>query len=204
MHDYSIDRHPKQKILFALSAVAIFLAPVISEWMTRTFEFFATATGYKRGAVVAVPILSVFYAIFWAFDNKLWRFRFVRRFLLVPDLNGTWECEGRSILRRGVSVSTDWRAEIRIVQSWTRISIRLKAQQSGSESTSCSIKRAGDGSYRMIYSYTNDPRPGERDLSKHDGIAELEFDPDCKHGEGRYFTDQHRQTVGTMNLKRVV
>lgn len=29
MHDYSIDRHPKEKILFSLALIAILAAPII-------------------------------------------------------------------------------------------------------------------------------------------------------------------------------
>jgi hypothetical protein len=202
MHDYSIDRSPRVKILFFLSAIAIFLAPKINSWLFNGLEWFRAWSGSTRAIAVAIPTFVLFSALYLAVDRWLWRYRVIRRLLLVPDLNGTWQCEGRTTLRRGEKAEFDWAAKINIVQSWSKISIHLQTSQSSSSSTTASVQSHAHG-YRLNYTYKNNPRPGEPELSVHDGIAEIEFDPDCIKGSGHYFTDQHRQTSGKMHWKKV-
>jgi hypothetical protein len=197
VHEYSIDRSPKVRILFWLSAAAIFVAPLINHLLSEASDWLRSLGIFERSLFVAIPTFLIFLILYQAFNRWLWKCRPIRQWLLVPDLNGTWKCEGRSTIRRGTSVSHDWLARIEIVQSWSQMSIRLTTSQSSSRSVSASVRKSPHG-FRLTYTYRNDPRPGEDELAIHDGIVELDLDLSHKTGQGTYFTDQHRQTSGSM------
>lgn len=201
MHNYSIDRSPRVRILFALSALAIYVAPIVNAWLSQGLEALRDWTGSPKAIALAVPTFLLFTGIYFVVNKWFWRARILRRLLLVPDLNGTWQCNGRTTTRRGAMADIEWLARIEIVQSWSQLSIHLTTSQSGSWSTTASVRAHAHG-YRINYTYKNEPRPGEDDLAVHDGIAEIDLDRDCRTASGHYFTDQHRQTSGTMRWTR--
>ena len=43
MHDYSIDKHPKEKILFVLAFIAITIAPLADKLIDWAFSFFESS-----------------------------------------------------------------------------------------------------------------------------------------------------------------
>ena len=152
--------------------------------------------------IVAIPVFLLFVLLLWLFDTKLWRIEIFRHVFLLPDLNGKWSCAGKTRLKNGTQANYEWSAEIEIVQSWTRMSVSVVAGQSTSESIAASICHLPGRGYQLLYNYRNHPKAGESELQIHYGAAELLFDETCGHGEGHYFTDQHRSTVGTMALTR--
>ena len=52
----------------------------------------------------AVPVTAFFGLLYLLFDRYLWKWSMFRRVLLVPDLNGVWECRGRTALKNGTPV----------------------------------------------------------------------------------------------------
>jgi hypothetical protein len=204
MHDYSIDNHPKEKVLFGLSAIAIFTAPALNQGIAWITHGLGKATGlWSTSVITVVPMMTVFGLLYWLFNSKMWKWEWLRSRLLIPNLNGTWKCDGLSKMRNGAVVDYPWSGEIRITQSWTKISIHISTSQSSSRSTSASMVHEPGVGYRLFYHYANAPKADQTDLKKHDGTAEILFNEDCSSGEGNYFTDQHRMTTGTMKLQKV-
>lgn len=202
MHDYSIDRHPKEVILFVLAFLAISIAPALNKSIARIVESLDVSTGVAWGPVTAIPVFALFSLIYWLFNTKLWKYRWLRGMLLVPDLNGRWRCDGLTVLRQGVEANTSWLGEVTITQSWSKLLVHLKTSQSASSSVAATISHEPGVGYRLLYQYVNDPAASELELKKHAGAAEILFADDCQCGNGFYFTDQHRRTVGTMTLRR--
>lgn len=203
MHDYSIDKHPKERVLFALSFIAIVTAPALNKCIAWITNELGVATGlWSTSLITVVPVMTVFGVIYWLFNSKLWKVEWLRSRLLVPNLNGTWKCEGLSVMRQGSIVNYPWSGEIRITQSWTKISIYISTSQSSSRSTSASIFHEPGVGYLLSYHYANAPNADQTDLKKHDGTAEILFAEDGLLGAGHYFTDQHRMTTGTMKLQK--
>jgi hypothetical protein len=202
MHDYSIDRHPKEKILFFLAFVAISVAPLLNDLIHEMVTYLKASTGWSSPTITAIPVFGIFIAIYILFDRYLWKLRWLRTFLLVPDLNGKWECSGQTTLKNAVPATNKWIGEITITQSWSKILVHLKTDNSKSKSISASLFHEIGVGYRLLYQYNNDPSADQLDLSKHLGSAEVLFSEDCTNGAGNYFTDQHRRTVGTLNIRR--
>lgn len=202
MHDYSIDKHPKEKVLFFLALIAITTAPIIKGLAETLVSLLEVSTGWSSPPVVAIPVFGLFAGLYFLFDKYLWKISWLRKVLLVPDLNGKWSCDGHTSLKNAVPVDIDWSATISITQSWSKILIHLKTSQSESKSISASIYHESGVGYRLLYQYNNKPNADELDLSNHSGSAELLFSEDTESSSGSYYTDRHRTTVGTMTLKR--
>jgi hypothetical protein len=144
---------------------------------------------------------AVFTALYWIFDRHAWRWPKLNELLKVPNLAGEWQCEGRTLNGDGAQTYA-WTATVTIVQSWDKIRVRLKTQQSGSNSiTAALIYDKADG-YRLLYNYRNDPKIGETELKSHLGFTELVFSSDLKSADGEYFNGHGRFTFGTMHLVR--
>lgn len=201
MHDYSIDRHPKEKILFFLALAAILVTPVVNDTMSNAATYFGANTGWTV-PLTAFPVFALFGGIYFAFDRYLWKWGWARKVLLVPDLNGTWVCAGQTTMKDGQNTTIDWSGRVTITQSWSKISIHLKTQHSESKSISASLFHEEGVGYRLLYQYSNNPNAKQLELSKHSGSTELLFAENCSTGEGHYFTDRHRRTVGTLKLER--
>ena len=198
MHDYSIDKHPKEKILFLLALLAIVAAPILQSGV----DFLGMKAGLGKTSAIVITVFSVFAVLYWLFDRHLWKAKLLRRYLLVPDLNGTWHCLGQTALKNGKPVDYLWDAKITISQSWSKVLIHLQTQQSGSKSVSASIHHDKGVGYRVLYQYANEPNADEIDLNKHSGACELLFSEDATTAKGSYYTDRHRTTVGTMTLNK--
>lgn len=202
MHDYSIDKHPKEKVLFVLAFLAITFAPIIqglAEWAVSAFQL---SSKLSSAPAVAVPVFGLFAALYFLFNKYLWKLGWLRKLLLVPDLNGTWGCKGRTTLKNGEEADFDWAATIKITQSWSKILIHLQTSQSESKSISASLFHEDGVGFRVLYQYDNRPNADELDLLNHSGCGELLFDENVTNASGSYFTDRHRTTVGTMSLKK--
>lgn len=202
MHDYSIDRHPKEKILFVLAYAAISSAPLLNNLIQELVTYLEASTGWSSPPVTAIPVFGLFVGIYMLFDRYFWKCSGLRKVLLVPDLNGKWTCHGQTTLRDGTSVANDWYGTVTITQSWSKILVYLETGNSQSKSIAASIFHEEGVGYRLLYQYDSDPNASQLDLSKHSGSAEIAFSDDCKKGGGYYFTDQHRQTVGTLRMQR--
>lgn len=202
MHDYSIDNHPKEKILFGLAFIAITAAPVLNDAVRAGLAAVGALSGIPAPPVTAIPMFGLFIGLYQLFNQKLWKSGWIRKFLLVPDLNGEWVCQGETMLKNGEKADFQWEGKIVVTQSWSKILVHLQTKTSSSKSVSASIFHDKGVGYRLQYLYESDPTAAALDLNKHDGFAEILFSEDCRSGEGNYFTDQHRQTVGILSVTR--
>lgn len=194
-----MDSHPKEKIIFGLAFLAIIATPFINE----AFSLFLSLSGISTKTISGLSAFMIFGGIFWLFNHYLWKFKFFRRFLLMPDLNGKWECSGITKIKNGQANNQNWKAEIDITQSWSKIIIRLKTKESISQSTSASITRLEGQGFKVLYNYKNTPMLVDQTLQKHDGAVEIVFNQGCTEAEGHYFTDQYRSTVGSIKLRKL-
>lgn len=142
---------------------------------------------------------AVYGVLFWLFDRYLWRIGPVAKLLKVPDLSGTWHCQGVP-LDKGKAVP--WQGEMRIVQSWDRIRVHLKTEESTSDSLAAALQHDAAEGYRLFYHYRNQPRVGSPKMAAHHGFAELIFAEDGQSAAGDYFNGRGRNTFGTLKISR--
>lgn len=145
---------------------------------------------------------TVYAGLYFLFRKRIWRLPWVMRWLKVVNLSGVWDCEGSPFVRPD-SKATPWKATVTITQDWDRFRIHLKTAQSASNSIVAALTTDPIEGYVLLYSYRNEPKPGEAELSVHRGFAKLVFDKELKRAEGDYFNGDGRHSSGTMILRRV-
>lgn len=195
MHPYSTNSPVNPKLI----AVIALLSWCISFGIELAVKQINAAFGWSLGALSALGCFGIFFLLF---DRFLWRWPVARHILLVPDLNGTWRCSGRTTHLAGDQADIEWAGTVTICQSWSRMVVRLKTSQAESQSIAASLYQEPGRGYRLIYHYDYKPKAGEHGLNRHSGQGDLIFADDGKVASGEYFTGPGRLTVGTMNLVR--
>jgi hypothetical protein len=146
---------------------------------------------------------AIFYAIgHLVFDKWAWRTWLIHLVLDIPDLRGKWECVGQSLDPKSGEILFIWNAEITISQSWEKIKLYLETETSRSRSVAASIIKEDGFGYILMYSYRNEPRPGEPELKAHHGYAEWHIAADGMSAEAHYFNGGGRFSGGTMTMTR--
>lgn len=144
---------------------------------------------------------TVYGALYWLFSRHVWKLSAVARMLKVPNLSGTWSCEGVTLEKEP---NIDWSGTVKIVQSWDKLRIHLETEQSVSDSIAAAMLHDEAVGYRLLYHYENRPRIGATALSAHHGFAELTFAAGENSATGEYFNGRGRNTWGTFKLTRKV
>jgi hypothetical protein len=140
-----------------------------------------------------VGILLILLSIF---DIWVWRWPVLHGwFVPRPDLCGTWRVELQSNWRNpetntGVGVIV---AYLVIRQTFSSLSVRLLTSESASELVAAEIRKADDGTYRLVGVYRNEPKLSVRDRSPiHYGALALDVQGDlASELAGHYWTDRN-------------
>lgn len=196
-HNYATNSSFHPRMIASIAFIAVGLSALIgwiATWVQQTW-------GYGVGGISAMTIFGL---LFFVFNKWLWKIALLRRLLLVPNLNGRWRIQGKTIKRDGEDVSFDWEGTIDITQSWSGIVVVLRTKLSSSRSIAASLYRYTGEGYRLIYHYSNEPKADQSALKRHCGLCDLMFDEDLRQAEGSYFTDRDRLTTGTMQLTKEI
>jgi len=199
MHEYAIEGKGREKILFCVAFIAISLTPLVN-W---GLNFIIVKVKSYIGIEIAYTLtsLTLFSILFWVFNKVIWRV--ATKVLKVPNLNGTWDCQGHSF-NSVTKAEFPWESVIEIKQTWSKIAIYQRTKDSDSHSVSVigSIKTEENGEVLLSYVYENIPRSNTPDLLKHRGLITLRFNKYKTTASGDYFNDQNRCTYGTMELEK--
>lgn len=202
-HEYTIIGHSRASIGRYLGVVASFIASGIYiiaglsiEWL-RQVGLLDGATGFIFWPVTAAAVFSL---ILWVFNSWMWKSAYLKKVLKIPDISGVWECAGQTKSSDG-ETTYEWSGIVYISQTWEKIKVRLKTEQSGSRSNTAALVMEDDHCCTLIYSYRNEPKVGEM-LNSHVGFCELHFDQSLTHAEGDYFNNKGRVTYGHMCLTK--
>lgn len=144
---------------------------------------------------------AVFGLLYWIFNQYAWRWPVLNSAVKVPNLSGEWKCVGKTFQPDG-AVQYEWKAFVTIFQRWDKIRVRLKTEQSGSDSIAAALVCDESDGYRLLYNYRNHPRIREVQLKSHLGFCDLTFAKDLNSAEGEYFNGHGRNTFGVMHLTR--
>lgn len=164
-HEYSVLGGPNRaKIGHTLSIIAAGTSSVIITLFLAAIDI-AKEFGWAENIpnLILWPLSAgvIYAAMYWLFEKYIWKFPIVSKLLRVPDLSGKWKCQGQSI-NPDKSLSDSWDGEMTIIQSWDRLRIRLKTQQSGSNSIAAALVNDDADGFRLLYNYKNDPNLKEK------------------------------------------
>jgi len=201
-HEYSVVGHSRSRV----GMVIAFISGAVAGGLTTVAGF---AASYLEDQQIELPEIIlwpltggvVFAILFLIFNKFIWRISRLRNIIGIPDISGTWKLKGQSF---GINNEPkyDWEGSVEITQSYEKITVFLKTPQSSSQSISAAIVSEGRPGFRLIYSYRNQPKPGESDMAAHIGHCELLFSSDLASAEGHYFNGGGRFTHGNMALTK--
>jgi hypothetical protein len=204
-HEYSVlgglNRAAIGRYLSIASALAASCIGAAVMWLVDLAERLNWANNVPP--LVLWPLTGgvIYVGLYWWFDTHAWKQPTLAKLLKVPNLAGTWHCEGQTI-NPDKTLGHQWKGEVTIVQSWDKLRVRLRTERSGSNSIAAALVYDETDGFRLLYNYRNEPRIGESELSSHRGSAELTFTHDLKTAAGEYFNGHGRYTFGTMRLSR--
>ena len=147
----------------------------------------------------AATIWAVLYVVF---NRHVWRWRWISRAIKTPDVSGSYLVTGETLNGAG-DTEHPWKGNLSVTQSWDRIRVQLKTEESTSYSLSAALFFDPADGYRLMYHYRNEPVAGATKLNSHRGFAEITFSDDLRTGSGEYFNGQGRFTFGRLNIARL-
>lgn len=201
-HEYSVIGHSRAVIGRYLGTIAAAVAS-IAVLILGGLLGLADWLGFEVPKFILWPLsaAAIFSLVHWLFNRFVWKWGRVVAWLKIPDLNGDWQCEGKT-LSMEKTVTHEWHGVITITQTWEKIWVNLRTEQSSSHSEAAAMIREPDGCFRLMYRYRNDPAIDEPELATHVGFSELRFAKNLRTASGDYFNSKGRYTFGTMQLKR--
>lgn len=205
MHPYSIKSNAEN--MWYIVAILSFIFYLGFYFFNA--NFISPAISDKYGIVLFVsPILvfGFFYGIFhqiidkWGWKNKIIQIKYK-----IPNLNGKWTGKLISKYEEIKDGNTEGELkeiniDLKINQTWKKISIILIAEDSESRSLTTSIIQTC-GTWQINYQYLNEPKVhSSEEMIMHYGTAVLNFDEKEKTLKGYYY-NKERDTSGEINLK---
>lgn len=203
-HEYSMIGHSRATIGRWLGVVSGMAAGAVTTLAGSALMGHIMGWVSLQEHPVSIPVsAATFYVVgHFCFDRWLWKKSWVQKLLGIPDLNGKWQCAGET-LDPGSGVATyHWAARVTITQTWEKIKVHLETATSRSHSVAASIVKNDDVGFVLMYSYRNEPKPGEPELKAHIGYCELHVETSQSRATGTYFNSGGRLTYGRMTLTK--
>lgn len=201
MIDYTSEQ-PKDFILTCLimvSGLIDFLMCYIINFILNSLTDYLQLNFFNMFSLFISYFLILFASyriIYKLFDECFWKKKPILNHLNVYDLNGKWKgyTETEKYGKKDFNVT--------IEQTWTKIDMRLKTNQSTSDLISFSFNKT-KGPHNIYYIYKSEVEQDQKEISTHYGTCLLDIDEDEDMLNGFYFTDGQRKTYGTICLKRI-
>ena len=194
MHGYAIDSRERVlvvRILFMASALVSGAAAMLipSDFIPMRW-------------LLPIPSIGLLFGVsYWAFDNWLWRWQFLRvmRLIKVPDLSGAWT---GTIASSYSGFENNQQVTVKIEQTWTSMVVHLNAVESRSWSVTASLLTNAPEGLALTYLFDNEPKAESVDtMHRFRGTAVL-VSTATGLLEGYYYTDRGRETYGSLKLHR--
>lgn len=195
-------------ILFSLilSVPAYWLASnlknLVDSFSSTNFFHYLSSVGIFE-APTAVGLLL---AMFWVFNELIWKFYPIRKLFNIPNINGRYEGELTSTHTEDNEQNGTYKIAIEIKQSLTSIKVFLYTERSCSHSLIASLGWNSNNNYELMYTYQNRTSAMKKndDMRDHKGATFLEIFDDGKKIIGTYFNNpRERGRYGTIEVKKV-
>ena len=114
MHEYTIKRPLKIRIIFLIAFLSITFSQFINQ-------------------IAPIAASAVFILLWLIFSKFLWNKSFLKNFSQTPDLNGNWDCIAVGKKQDDPSITNPWEATITIEQNFSEMSIYMKTKSNSSQ-----------------------------------------------------------------------
>ena len=195
MHDYAIDSRERVlvvRILFVASALVSGIAATL-----------IPADLLPMRWLLPVPSIPLVFGVsYWAFDNWLWRWPFLRvlRLISVLDLRGKWT---GTVASSYTDFEKTQSVTVGIEQTWTKIAVRLNAAESRSWSITASVLTNAPEGLVLTYLFDNDPEAESFGTMQRFRGTTVLVRTAADQLEGYYYTGRGRETHGSLKLRRM-
>jgi hypothetical protein len=198
MHQCSNDlEHISRIYLYSiiLSVLSFFLVllplyGLIENWLGFTIPIW----------IETPSIIGLYHFFLNIFEKFLWRYNFIRWLGLpkIPNLNGKWS----AVIKTSYDKSEKNAAAV-IVQSYSKISMVLKTDESTSKTTMAHFELSNPIHRTFTYSYLCKPLPTSAEsMNIHEGTGNLEILEGDRELKGYYYSGRGRQNFGDIFLKK--
>ena len=142
MRHYTVDTNPRTKIYFVLAVISAATATAVSSGTSLVpFHFTAPSSMFIFALLISI------------FDRFIWKWRMLRWWVGIPNLDGTWS--GKLVrLSESNGAPEDHEVSVTITQDWRKMSIVFEGQRSKSaaEVIALHVENRKDISIKWIYS----------------------------------------------------
>lgn len=194
MHDYAIDSRERVFVVRTLFMASALVAAVAAALVPSDLASI-------RWLLPIPSIALTFGILYWAFDNWLWRWRFLRvlRLISTPDLRGQW---AGTIASSYTEFEQPQPVTVTIEQTWTKMAVRLDAAESRSWSITASVLTNSSEGLVLTYLFDNQPEAQSvKTMQRFRGTVVL-VSATPERLEGYYYTGRGRETHGSLKLRR--
>lgn len=203
-HEYSIIGHSRSSIGRHLGTIAGIISSLCVLIVTFALDI-ANKYGLNHVipniALLPISAAAIYPISHWAFDAWIWKQQTILSILNIPNLNGEWACNGKTVDANG-NTTYVWKGTIRISQTWEKIRVYLDTDKSRSASVSAALINEPGRGFLLMYSYRNEPSIDQKELNPHVGYCELTFNEAVTQADGDFFNNKGRTTSGRMTLTR--
>lgn len=204
MHVYSIDKDIRGKVIVALFCISIFISIIIKYILRIPIEYFTGSINkvellailFQTGDILDVfcDIISapaIYTILYFNFDKKLWKMKYVKKLLGIPNLNGEWVGKAKS----SIGDNAEYTMKLEVEQTWSKISFiaSFPDTNSKSESNCASFFVEANGNIKVGFGFIN--RSREVNSQQYDGYNILELDSENVIS-GRYFNNRDSIALG--------
>lgn len=208
MHPYSVNIENKRSKVFwiiAVSSIGLFfileqigLIDVIKE-IINFIPLLKYLTRYSVLTLTITPFL-LFKLLYNLMNKKLWRMKYLNKWLGIPDISGRYE----GTLYSSYNGGTERKMELEVKQTFSEIKFTSVFEKSSSDSSMAAMMNFDGKQVVFIFGYASDSMDIKVESNSHKGMNRLKFNLGENIVVGDYFTDRgSRPNKGNMTLKKI-
>ncbi|MBK5262420.1 MAG: hypothetical protein JJE17_07605 [Peptostreptococcaceae bacterium] len=205
MHSYEVETLKRKNWMFWLSVLSLWIFSLISKFVDIISIWISDVLKLPSWITFSFSAILLFSVLWLILNNWIWKCRIVRRFLKIPNFTGHWLCEGLSqkyMETANGEKEFPWNGDVHIDQKFDSILITLTTPSSSRSVSQMAFIQMEGNQAILSYMYENQPNSSNSDLHIHKGFCRLIFDEKNQKATGTYYTDNHRGSSGTMQLRR--
>lgn len=208
MHSYSTDSSERKWIpLFILLVSVPFAMGLKIFWESLHFNGVLGEFYYIASLFIDFSVILFYEFFYYLFDSKLWKYFHFVPSMKVPNLNGNWKGTLNSSYKDPrTDDKTTINATMQISQTWQKIEIRLKTDNSNSKTVTAAFFTKNPNAIELSYQYQNEPNPNAEidTMHMHKGTGWITLAPDTKSFEGGYYNGRDSKNHGGLKFNKVV
>ncbi|MDV3627812.1 hypothetical protein CMU78_05925 [Elizabethkingia anophelis] len=185
-----------QRLIILILIISFLIAPLsayLENWISK-IKLLSTVYSYV-GIFSTITILTL---VLLLINNCLWKTKFFKWLVNIPNLNGRYEGELISTFTDQQNpINTKKKCIVEIKQTASKIKLHIffgdvitNTQTSQANSISEEIIEQSNGIFEIFYIYSNNANSIQTQLNNHIGTCSLKYFSDIKVLDGEYYNQR--------------